>query len=132
MDVAVLNLEDQHPGEPTWLWRLGNLTAIDSDWVSSIGIAWLFKEGDQWRFLPRITGNDSLFYNAVLFLRLSLPFGVFFGCRLSSNYLFQCGLGWKLNGRIALLFRVQTDESAAKGVSGPNFGQARGFDYGTH
>lgn len=128
--------EVQHPGEPFWLYWLGNATAIDDKYVKSIGIAWLFKEDGQWKFMPRITGQQSLFFNAVCFLRLSLPFGLFFSVRWSSSSikkaLFQTGIGWKLNGRLAVLFRVQSDETSAAGVTGANYGQAQGFDYGTH
>ena len=125
-------VEERHPNEPWLMWFLGNLTAIDSDWVRSVGIAWLFKEDGKWIFMPRITGNTSLFYNGVLFIRLCLPFGLFFHFRPVRNQLFQTGVGWALNGRLKLLFRIQSDESAAAGVTGPNYGQATGFDYGTH
>lgn len=128
--------ESRHPGESWLLWKLGNLTAIDSDWVKSIGIAWIFKEGGRWVFSPRITGEQSLFFNAVFFLRLSLPFGVFFAIRWAASSvkksLFQTGIGWALNGRLKLLLRVQSDATSAAGVTGPNYGQATGFDYGTH
>lgn len=105
---------------------------LASESINSIGIAWIFTENGKWNFIPRITGTQSLFYNAAFFLRLMLPFGVFFGMRLSKKLLFQCGTGWKLNGRFAILFRVQTDDSAALGTSGPNYGQASGYEYGTH
>ena len=129
-------LEAQHPGEPFWLYWLGNATAIDDTYVKSVGIAWLFKEGGKWKFIPRITGQQSLFFNAVFFLRFSLPFGVFFSFRWSSatdkKSLLQTGFGWKLNGRLAVLLRIQSDISSAKGVTGPNVNQAVGFCYGPH
>jgi hypothetical protein len=114
---------------------------LDTNSIKSVGIAWLFKSVDDpqldgesptWKFLPKVTGNTALFYNAVFFVRLVFPFGAFFHMRLGSNYLFQCGLGWKLNGRAAILFRMQTDASAAAGTSGPNYGQSSGYEYGTH
>lgn len=109
---------------------------IDTDSVKSVGIAWLFKENGEWNFLPRLTENKSLFYNAVLFMRLSIPMGLFIAVRWSpsttAKALFQAGIGWKLNGRIALLFRIQSDATSAAGSSGPNYGQATGFEYGTH
>ncbi len=125
-------VEERHPGESWFMWKIGNATAIDSDSVRSIGLAWLFKEAGRWRFKPRITGNGALFYNALFFWRVSLPFGAFFHMRLSKTRLFQCGVGWTLNGRLTVTLRVQTDASAAKGVTGPNYGQATGFDYGPH
>lgn len=109
---------------------------LDTDEVLSIGFAWLFKENGKWNFLPRITGNTSLFYNAALFLRLSLPLGIFASVRWSSSTtkkaLLQTGFGWKLNGRIAVLLRIQSDATSAAGSSGPNYGQSGGFEYGTH
>lgn len=118
------------------MYWIGNATAIDSIIVRSIGIAWLFKESGTWRFIPRITGSKSLLFNAVFFIRLSLPLGLFWSFRWSSSStakaLWQAGLGWKLNGRLALLFRFQSDKSSAAGVTGPNTGQSSGFNYGTH
>ena len=129
-------VEERHQGEPWLLWKVGNLTVIDSDWVRSVGIAWLFKEDSKWNFLPRITGNTSLFYNAVFFIRLSIPCGLFWSFRWSGSRdckaLWQAGFGWKLNGRLAVLFRFQSDVSSAAGVTGPNTGQSGGFEYGTH
>ena len=132
----MLNLEQQHPREPYWFYWLGNATAIDDIKIKSIGIAWLFKENGAWVFTPRVTGEQSLFFNAVFFLRLSLPFGVFASFRWSSSTtkraLFQTGIGWKLNGRIGLPFRFQSDTSSAAGVTGANLGQAQAFSYGSH
>ena len=136
--------EVQHPGEPFWLYWLGNATAIDDKYIKSIGIAWLFKEGGNWVFTPRITGEQSLFFNAVFFLRLTfvwfLP-GIFFSVRWAEigpvirgkprSYL-QAGIGYKLNGRLGLPLRIQNDVSSASGVTGPNLGQSTGFSYGPH
>jgi len=109
---------------------------LDTDWIKSFGVAWLFKENGKWCVIPRITGNESLFYNAVFFVRLVWPLGVFASVRWSasstSRSLLQCGIGWKLNGRLGLTFRIQSDATSAAGSSGPNFGQATGFNYGTH
>ena len=133
---------------------------LDTDSIRSIGIAWLFKEEGRWRFLPRITGQTALFYNAVFFLRLSFPFGVFVHIRWAKNWrrsFAEGSLGWKLNGRFTIgilwllaiplvwkfgwsywyllslfAWRFQSDASSAAGVSGPNYGQSTGFDYGTH
>jgi hypothetical protein len=109
---------------------------LDTDSIKSVGIAWLFKENGEWKFAPRITGNTSLFYNAVFFLRLSLPLGIFGSFRWSpatdKKALFQTGFGWKLNGRFGITLRIQSDAASAAGTAGPNYGQATGFDYGTH
>lgn len=109
---------------------------IDTDSVHSFGIAWLFKESGSWCALPRLTGNESLFYNAVFFVRLGLPFLFCASIRWSgsttSRAVLQFCVGFKLNGRSALSIRIQSDASSAAGSSGPNYGQAAGFNYGTH
>jgi hypothetical protein len=75
--------------------------------------------------------SRSLFYNGFVMVRLTWPFGIWLHIKPTSTGRFQCGIGWKLNGRIALLFRWQTDASAAAGVRGPNVGQASAWDRGT-
>ena len=129
-------VEDRHDNEPEWLWRFGNETAIDGDDVRSLAVAWLFTEGGKWRWLPRLCGRQSLYYNAVFFFRLCWPLGVFWSVRWSGasdrKALLQSGIGYKLNGRLAVLLRVQSDKTSARGVTGPNFGQAQGFEFGTH
>lgn len=104
---------------------------IDDASVHTIGIAWLFKEMNKWVFKPRITG-DKQFYNAVFFIRVGYPFAIFIGIRYALDHLFQGGIGWKQNGRFAILCRFQTDESAARGTHAPNLNQAQGWDYGVH
>lgn len=129
---ASMRVVEGNPDDLLNQWPL----LLDTDSIESIGVAWLFKEDGRWCFMPRITGDVSLFYNAVFFVRLSLPFGVFASFRWSASStakaLLQLGLGWKLNGRIALLLRIQSDVTSAAGSSGPNYGQATGFNYGTH
>lgn len=129
-------IEQRHTEEPWLLYWLGNATAIDDRCIKSIGIAWLFKEKGKWDFIPRITGQESLFFNAALFVRFLLPLGAFISIRWRSSEtaksMLQMGFGWKLNGRLAILFRIQSDRSSAVGTSGPNIGQASGFEYGTH
>jgi hypothetical protein len=128
--------ENRHPGESWLMWKLGNLLTIPQEWIKSIGIAWGFQEQGKWNFVPRITGNDGLYFNALFFLRLSLPFDIRLGIRWSDSMtkraLFQCGIGFKLNGRFAITFRFQSDVSAAAGTNSPNYGHAQGFEYGTH
>lgn len=127
----MLNIEGS-PDSPLNKWPL----LIDTDSIETIGVAWLFKEKGAWVFKPRLTDRVSLFYNAVFFLRLNWPLGIFAAIRWSasttSKALLQFGGGWKLNGRIALLLRVQSDASSAAGSAGPNYGQSTGFEYGTH
>lgn len=104
---------------------------IDDTSIHTIGIAWIFRESGRWNLIPRITGPHQ-YYNAQFFLRVGFPFALFFSTRLSNHALFQCGLGWKQNGRIAIHFRFQSDASAAAGYTSPNYGQATGWDYGEH
>lgn len=76
--------------------------------------------------LVRLIYRDppSLFMNAALFVQLRLPFWIGIQIRPFTKKYFQCGLGWKGNGRLAVLFRFQTDESSAVGMDGPNVNQA--------
>lgn len=79
--------------------------------------------------------TGSLFRNGLLYVRLLWPLGLFVHvrwCGSCARTFLQVGLGWKLNGRFAVLFRVQSDASAAAGVSGPNIGQAAGWLEGNH
>jgi hypothetical protein len=77
--------------------------------------------------------KNSLYYNGVLFIRLMLPFFIGVQIRWAGNkrrsYL-QTHVGWKLNGRFAVAFRIQGDESAARGMDFPNPGQAQGWNDG--
>lgn len=120
-------LEERHPGESWILWKLGNWTTVPIEWVKSIGFAfgYLFK-GDFYLtpFTTKGTGfeymaTDALFWNAAFFIRFCLPLGVFVHIRWSGgtgkSYC-QFGLGWKLNGRLAFLFRIQSDDSAKVGA----------------
>lgn len=121
----------------TWLDRLLNRWPLlrDTDDIRSLAVAWLFKEDGRWVFAPRLCDKTSLFYNAVFFVRVTNP-GLFISFRWSESStakaMIQCGAGWKLNGRIALLLRIQSDQSSAAGVSSPNLGQATGWNFGTH
>jgi len=51
--------ENRHPNEQWLMWKLGNWTAIDRDWIRSIGFAWLFKRDGKWDFLPLIGTADK-------------------------------------------------------------------------
>lgn len=130
-------LEERHPGESWLLWKLGNWTTVPVEWVASIGLAVGFKDG--FVFLTRGHGfkyfsEDSLFWNAALFVRLVFPLGVYVQVRWSGNtegkaYV-QFGLGYKLNGRFGALFRIQSDDSAKvgawSGVENENFSSNHG------
>lgn len=129
-------VEDRHPGESWLMWKLGNLLTVDQDFMKSVGWVCGVKFEDKWKWKPIRVAERSLFYNGVFFIRFNWPLGLFGSFRWSAatdrKALFQCGIGFKLNGRFALLLRVQSDKTSAAGVTGPNVGQATGFDYGTH
>jgi hypothetical protein len=84
-------------------------------------------------YMPKFsTHGDSLFYNAPIFIRVMWPFvGIMIRWSGSSTKraYFQCGIGWKLNGRFAPIFRFQSDPSAAIGMDAPNPDQGFGWAY---
>lgn len=63
-------------------------------------------------------------HEGALFLQIRLPFWMGIQIRPFTKRYFQCGLGFKGNGRFAVLFRFQTDESSAAGMDYPNYNQA--------
>ena len=82
-----------------------------------------------WHLWWTTSPGTSLFYNGAFFFRFMLPFFVGVHIRWGVRYL-QIAIGWKLNGRFGLVFRVQSDKSAATGTHGPNYGQANGWECG--
>jgi hypothetical protein len=73
--------------------------------------------------------DRSLYHNAAFFFRFMLPFWIGLGIRWRGRghgkEFFQCGIGWRRNGQFSANFRIQSDDSAARGTTGPNYGQAR-------
>ena len=109
---------------------------LDDSKIKTIGIAWIFRENNHWNVTPRITG-DAQYYNAVLFMRIGLPFALFFMIRWSDTgkrQFIQAGIGWKQTGRFAIHRRIQSDASSAIGYHAglPNTDHAVGFNYGKH
>src|SRR3990167_6101049 len=119
-------LEYHHGGN--WFDRLMNVwpLCLDAEIIRTAAVAW---DADGVYFPSR----RSLFYNGFIFLRLTWPFGIFIHVKPVRNARFQCGSGWKLNGRIGLILRWQKDEKAAQGAheNAPNVGKARGWNRGT-
>lgn len=80
-----------------------------------------------------LTHGDSTYYNAPVFIRVCFPFFVAAHFRWSGSKtakaFIQAHIGWKLNGRLALALRVQSDPSAEAGMDFPNPGQAKGWEY---
>ncbi len=119
---------------PIWKWidSIGDKTAIDPSKIKpllSIAITkpihYNIGHGDQ---------DSSLYWNAPFFFRIMLPFYIGFmvrwsGCTDCRAFL-QTGIGWKLNGRLALTLRIQSDTSGESGMDFPNPGQAKGWEYG--
>ena len=117
-------VENNHGGN--WWDRLLNSFPflIDTDYIGTLAFAW-DEEG------PYSPEDRSLFYNGYFMFRWVFPFGLWFHIKPARNLRIQFGLGWKLNGRIGLTLRFQTDESAADGEHGPNLGQASAWARGT-
>lgn len=129
----------------TWLWSavdwLGDVTAIPESWVHSlVSVLWGWGTRERPDFsnieVKFLEPNPpSLYMNGPLFIRVAFPFyvGVMIRWSASSSRraFLQTHIGWKLNGRLALAFRVQSDLSAAEGMDFFNYGQASGFSYGT-
>lgn len=117
-------LEYHHSGN--WFDRLNNAIAVDMDYIGTLAFAW-DAEG------PYSPEDYSLFYNGFVMLRVTFPFGLFLHIKPVRSARFQCGAGWKLNGRFGLIFRWQTDAKAAQGAheNAPNYGQASEWNRGT-
>ncbi len=117
--------------------RLGDLTAIPDRYsihILSLQLGFFDsmypKDGLSFRLWYR--DPPSLFMNGMIFFQIRFPFWI--GLQLRLPYIqhyFQCGTGWKGNGRLAVLFRFQTDASSAAGMDGANTGQALGLNDGT-
>ena len=121
-----------------WVNYLLNLFPLcyPEEYMHSFGVAWGFKEQGKWSWMPRIVPNDVQFYNSIFMFRVNWLPGIFVHIRWSEKQdtksLLQFGIGWKLLGRIALIFRVQSDVSSEHGYNSPNLGQSKGFEYGPH
>ena len=120
-------LETNHGGN--WLDRLLNAWpfCVHRDAVATV---FAFAWDEQGRYRPE---SMSLFYNGYIFFRLTFPLGVWLHVKPVPDARFQCGMGWKLNGRFGLTLRWQTDAKAAQGAheNAPNLGQATGWERGT-
>ncbi len=81
------------------------------------------------------SGDESLFYNGILCIRIMLPFFIGIGFRWAGSNptvreFLHTLVGWKLSGSIAVEFRIQSDESSSSGYTSPNNGQAWGWNKG--
>jgi hypothetical protein len=119
----VKTLETNHGGN--WFDRLNNRLAIDVDRMKTL-FAWASDVEGTHR-----PDDTSLFWNGVLMFRLCWPLGIWLHVKPTIYTRIQAGVGYKLNGRLGLTLRVQSDESAARGTHGPNLGQATGWARGT-
>lgn len=109
-------------------------------WVGAFGAWWLsyllLSAFWQWFLALPILGGFAQYIEYLSVIKV-IPFGLFWGIRWSDNpdkkrQFHQGGIGWKLNGRPGILGRFSSDKAALKGTTGPNYGQAQGFNYGTH
>lgn len=124
----------------TTLWKIidwiGDCTAIPEKYsihILSIQAGFIDSVYPGAFDLLRMWWKDtpSLFMNGVFFLQLRFPFWIGIQIRPFTARYFQCGIGWKGNGRLGLLFRFLHDESSAAGMDGPNKGQTTGMNDGT-
>ena len=121
----------------TELWalidRIGEASKLSPDTIKPLlSVQWGWDK--DWRNYRIATGHDrteSLYYNGMFFCRFMFPFFVGFMVRWSGatdkRAFLQTHIGWKLNGRLAVAFRVQSDTSGERGMDFPNPGQARGW-----
>ncbi len=109
-----------------WFDRLNNAIAVDADCVKTCAFAW-DAQG------PYCPARRSLFYNGAVMARLTWPLGAFLHIKPVPSARLQLGAGWKLNGRLGLIARWQTDAKAAQGAheNAPNLGQASAWARGT-
>lgn len=126
-----------------WLKRMKDKLTIDPKYVYPlVCFQWGCSEkGDKpdltsvWYQFGRGPRDRSLFWNGVIFLRITFPLGLFWSIRWTSKpvkrqYL-QTGFGYKVNGQFSLTFRFQNDGSAADGTYGKNVGQSSGWQCGS-
>lgn len=122
-----------------WLHRLVSRLDIDPKRIVPLFALCLgFQRAGRW--VPGClkfghAADQSLFFNGVLFVRMMLPCFVGIGIRWrgrdpAKREFLQSYIGWKLNGQFSIVFRVQSDVSAAAGYTSPNSGQAIGWNEG--
>lgn len=109
----------------------GEFTQHNADYDSSDDQHFVIR---RWGARATLGSGDekSLYWNSALFVRVNAPFGVWISVRLTKDFIFQTGIGYKLSGVLGANFRLQTDDSSAAGTTGPNYGQERGWWDGTH
>lgn len=122
-----------------WLMPLVDKLNMPPEWwIPLVCVCLGYKSTRGWGGFVLFGGSDkddSLYHNGVFFLRLGLPLWIGLGLRWrgtgQGKEYWQGGIGWKRNGQFGLNFRFQSDDSAAAGTTGPNFGQAIGWSEGT-
>jgi hypothetical protein len=136
------------PRWPRWFNDFLNTLAVDTDRITSkayaIGKWGLYTattEADEWfnesGQIVHPNQYQSHVFNAWMFRRWVYVDGKLRGLTWSwrkqgKNYKHTIILGTKINGRFALTFRFNhTDEESERGTTGPNYGQAKGDEWGT-
>lgn len=123
---------------------LTNLLTIPVKWIKPlVSLTWgCSAYGDKPDFTSAHVSlgkerTTSLYYNGIFFIRLMLPFYIGAMIRWSGSEtkkaFIQTHIGWKLNGKFAITFRIQSDESGFLSNQGPafnNHNQARGWACG--
>jgi len=113
------------------LWdRFNNWLAVDTELLESWAVAW-DNEG-VWN-----PPADSNFYNGYASLRITRVrgkwwrTGIYVHFRFTADRRTQFGINTKTNGRFGLTFRPwQSNEAAAAGVHGHNYGHAAAWNRG--
>jgi len=105
---------------------------LDSESIVPLLRFGLCRTDGLWHFWFARNAGESLFYNGAFFMRFMFPFWIGIHIRFTSTRFLQCGIGWKLNGRLGALFRIQSDESATAGAhdNAPNHGHTNGWECG--
>src|SRR5207302_1666850 len=115
------------PRVPTWINWLLNHWPLNIHHEATATIFTIAYDVEGW-YRPE---DGSLFYNGYFFIRIMFPLGIWVHIKPWRNRRIQFGIGWKGNGRFAITFRIISDSSAARGESGPNYGQATDWNRGT-
>lgn len=125
-----------------WLKKLKDKLTIDPKYVIPlVCFQWGCSDSDKpdlksfWIRFGRSDKDYSLFHNGLFFMRLTFPLGCFWGIRWTGKpgkkSTLHTGFGYKINGQLAITFRIQSDESSEDGTFGGNVGQAKGWRCGS-
>ena len=95
-----------------------------------LGLFWTIRWSDATDSKAMLQGSLGMKLNG----RFTCGVGVLLVPALAAAFWFGYVPWWAWVAALPTLFalRVQSDKTSAAGMSGPNVGQAQGFNYGTH